>query len=553
MDLGFYFLKVHYLYVLLFAVWLVLLHRTFRPAVLVSGAVAFSVFAYVAMMIPLQRPYALRPGADRAVNLAMAATAATGHSAFESYQVASADIEPFWRFLMKLASLGNPENVLVVYQLLPAAMMALMALSLFFGLGGTENKGDGDEVRHRRWELALIVYAVLLLNSRPQERLGEFHAFWALTFLFKPNHTLGLVLIPVFVGCWSSARSGVRTVGSGLVLALLGWVFVMDWSYVSLGVLLFPMVAHRLGQPRDAPRVARVLSLALVGALPYIVFLYYFHWGIEARVEGRVWPIPGPWQGYLDLFSFGYEQGVLFFLSLAGIYAMARRQRREDLMLLSLLGGAMTGWLLYIVAFAVGKALQPEEFYFYTRFLLSIAAGSGIFWVVTTLPRWIGAKRHDFSFALSLFLVLSLPQTISYWWNPPETDRYYAISLDPIPQEVSQLCEWIREDSSTDAVFVASANTASWITALSGRRVLLMGDYRPPKDYEKRKDLEERMLSPAREETFREAQKRYHVSHVVREKGFGDSLEFAALPWLRSVYQDQDVEVFEILGERTSR
>jgi hypothetical protein len=428
-------------------------------------------------------------------------------------------------------------------------MMALVALSLYLALRRRETDGEGEAFANRSWELAFMVYAVLLLNSDPQERLGEFHAFWALTFIFKPNHTLGLVLIPVFVGCWSSSRPLVRTAGAGGVLALLAWVFVMHWSYVFLGALLYPLVAHALGRKPELPRVALVLGLSLAGALPSLAYLYYHHWGIGARIAGRIWPLPGPWQGYLDLFSFGYARGVLFLLSLIGVAVMIRRRRQEDVMLLSMIGGAIAGWLLYLAAFAAGRALQPEEFFFYTRFLLSIAAGSGIFWVVLHLPHRLGVKAPDFSLVLSLFLLSSLPQTISYWWNPPEMDRYYPISLEPIPEEVSRLCRWAREQTPADSVFVASADTASWIAALTGRRVLLIGDYRPPKDYDEREALEGRLLREAREETFREAENRYQVSHIVSESGFGASAELGRLPWLRSVYDGDGLAVFEIVRE----
>ena len=103
-------------------------------------------------------------------NVAMASTAATGHSPFESYQVGFGDHEPFWRLLMSWLSLGDPENVLVLYAFLTPAVILLLALSLYFGLRPDEGTG-------RKWELAFIVYAVLLLNSSPHERFGVFESF----------------------------------------------------------------------------------------------------------------------------------------------------------------------------------------------------------------------------------------------------------------------------------------------------------------------------------------------------------------------------------------
>ena len=530
MELASYFLGVQYLIAFLFALWLALLHKTARPGVLVAGAIGFSVLIYVASILPLERPYALRPGADRAVNLAMSATAATGHSPFESYQVASADTEPLWRLLMRGASLGRPENVIVLYQILPAVMMILLSLSLYFGLRRCDD--DGPE---RRWELALVVYAVLLLSSSPQDRFGEFQTFWQMMFVFKPNHTLGLVILPVFIGCWSSPRPLVRNVGAGLLLATLAWVFIMHWSYVLLGLLLYPLVARALGSSPELGRLVRVGAISFAGALPYVVYLYYNYWGIHARIEGGVWPGPGPLEGYLNIFSIGYEHGAIFLLSVVGIVAMLKRRRREDVLLLSLLSGSVAGWMLYIVGFAIGKALQAEEFYFYTRFLLSVAAGTGAYWILSRLRHWLDSPP-SFRVALLVFLAVSLPQTVAYWWYPPSMDHYYEVSLKPIPEPVTKLCRWAREETPLDAVFVASAHTASWIAALSGRRVLLIGDFRPPRDYHERRALTVRLRDEP--ESFAEAKDRYQVTHLV--------IEEESAPSLPKVYQSDRFQVYEL-------
>ena len=103
----------------------------------------------------------------------------------------------------------------------------------------------------------------------------------------------------------------------------------MHWSYVLLGLLLYPVVARAVGSPSELGRLARVITLSLLGALPYVFYLYYFHWGTAARIEGQVWPTPGPMEGYFNVFSVGYEHGAVFLLSLAGIIAMATRRGHD--------------------------------------------------------------------------------------------------------------------------------------------------------------------------------------------------------------------------------
>ena len=93
---------------------------------------------------------------------------------------------------MSWLSLGDPENVRVIYAFLTPGVILLLALSLYFGL----RPGEGDE---RKWELAFIVYAVLLLNSSPHERYGVFESFWPMTFLLKAESRAGVRARPALV------------------------------------------------------------------------------------------------------------------------------------------------------------------------------------------------------------------------------------------------------------------------------------------------------------------------------------------------------------------
>ncbi len=94
-SLDIFFLVLRYAYVFLFLGWLLVLLRSPRPWLVAAGSLGFAWFAYFAIQFPLARPYALFPRTDRMFNVAMASTASTGHSPFESYQVGFGDHEPF--------------------------------------------------------------------------------------------------------------------------------------------------------------------------------------------------------------------------------------------------------------------------------------------------------------------------------------------------------------------------------------------------------------------------------------------------------------------------
>jgi hypothetical protein len=545
-ELSSHFLAVKYLYVLLFGIWLLVLYRWRRPGILFAGAVVFSLYTWFAGEIPLKRLYAFGPPFDRMFNVAMGATSATGHSPFESYQVGAADLEPFWRLTLRVLALGKPENVLEIYPYLAPLAMVLLSVSLYFGLSPA--KGEVDD-HDRAWEPALVVYAVLLLSSSAHEQFGVFRSFWSISLLLKPNHVLGFVLIPLWIRAWTSPRPLIRTWVAGALLGVLAWVFLMHWSYVLVGLACFPLIARRAGARPELGRVALVAGLSLIAALPYILFLFAnFHWGHGGAVARKVWLQLGFEEGFINVFSVGYEHGGLFFLSLAGIIGMALRHRKQDLVWLSLLLGAGVGWFGYLVILGLQKIIEPDEFYFYFRFLLSVAAGSGAYFLL----RWVQPKYGYLRPGLVvLFLLLTLPQSIPYWWYPPKMDRYNRIGLEPLPEDKVILGSWIRHKTSPDAVFVAGGETSLWIASLSGRRVLTTGHHRPTHDYEERRELERRMLVDLDPNGVRAAVQKYFVTHIALDPEYlaelgAEAARLEALPWLELVYTGESVKIFAV-------
>lgn len=552
-ELASFFLAAKYVYVLLFGVVVFLVYRWRRPWLLVVGTIGLCVYAWMAGEAPLKRLYAFAPPFDRMFNVAMTATSATGHSPFESYQVGTADLEPFWRLAMRVAAGERPEMVLELYPYLPGLVLVLLPLSLYFGLGRSE-RGETSAVTERRWEVALIVYAVMLLNSSSHEQFGVFRSFWPMSFLLKPNHVLGFVLIPLFVRAWTSRRRRCHTLLAGLILAALAWVFLMHWSYVLVGLAAYPLVARWAGRPPELGRTSWVAGISFLAAVPYVVFLVSnFHWGYGGAVARKIWLQFGYEEGFFNVFSVGYEHGLLFFLSLAGIVGMAARRGKEDVLWLALLLGTVVGWAGYVLLIGFQKIIEPDEFYFYSRFLLSVAAGSGAYFTIKAAE---GLVRGSWNVStnprvVSLFLLLTLPLSVPYWWNPPEMDRYYHLALEPIPTERSVLGEWIRENTSPDDVFVAGSETSLWIAALSGRRVLLTGHHRPSYDYEDRKDLEKRLLADREPAAYREAWDRFQVTHLVLDPDFVsalrvDSAQLESLPWLELVFEGEAVKILAI-------
>jgi hypothetical protein len=376
-----------------------------------------------------------------------------------------------------------------------------------------------------------------------------------MTFLLKPNHVLGFVLLPLWMRAFTSDRERDGLWVASVLLALLAWVFLLHWSYAMLGLFVYPFVAPRLGQ---SPRWVRSWLggfLSCLAAVPYVLFLYRNFPAEDTTVGRLVWESTNAFrEGYFNVFAVSYEHGVLFFLSLVGIGFMVRRRSTQDVAFSSLLLGCVLGWGIFVAAFWMRRTIEPEEFYFYARFLLTVAAGSGLYVLARESHRlggWVGRKAVPFPAGLCLVLLVTLPMTFPYWWDPGKMDRYYPRSMGPIPDPIEKLTAWARNETSPDDVFLAAPGLANWITALSGRRVLLTGDHRPPNDYERREELTRRVLTSRRPGPYREALESYLVTHLALDEeyvsSYGAELStIRSLAWLELAYQDEGMFVFEI-------
>jgi hypothetical protein len=419
---------------------------------------------------------------------------------------------------------------------------------LYFGL---KPSSQGEEGKDRRWELALAVYFVMLLSSSPSERYGVFGSFWQMSFLHKPNHVFALALIPWWIRAWTDGRRMHRILGGGLILTAIAWIFLVHWSYIVAGLFVYVIWALWEGNRSEAGHTVLATGISFVGAIPYIAFLLLnYGWQQGDASMRQLWYKPGYETGYYDVFAVTLEHGVLFFLSVAGIVVMAVRRRQEDRIWLSLLVGTIPIWVLQLILLFMKKGGEPDELYFFIRFLLAFAAGIGAFFVLKSAGHFFELGRNGTTRLICLLLLLTLPLSFPFWWNPLQMDRYYPIGLEPIPKDVMALTRWVRGNTSPDDVFLAGSETAVWIAALSGRRALLSRQ-RPARHYRERLVLERRLLTRPDPEAFREACDRFGLTHLALDESylglFGMSLsDFERLSRLEPVHEVGEVRVYRV-------
>jgi len=517
------------------------LWRRPRPAVAVGLIVVLNLAAWAAYVAPLRRPYAFGEPSDRSISMGNAATVATGNSPFEHVQVRFGNLEPFWSVAAAAFALFRPRWVFATYGLLSPLAIILVALSFYRGLRVDDSEAD-------RWERALVVLAVLGLSSFSLSQDAPVPALWAGNLLLKPNHAIGWGLLGVVVGMRSRASPPWLL---GLVLGFLAWAYLLGWAYLGAGLVVGAMLQKR--EDRAFKGLALALALSTLIAAPYVAHLARDYNPLRSEpASTQIWheEIGGqlalPHWVTLDL-------GPLFLLGAAGAVLLWRRSTRRDLHILGVLGAAWMCWIAYALAGAVmGGAPEPDEIHYFLRINMAVAAGGALAALARHLERTRGLAVGQ---GHLIALAACLPLTFPAYWNPPTMDRYFNWCLAPVRPKVEEYGAWVRDNTPTDAVFLAGGEASTWIPALAGRRVLLIGAARRPADYAERKEVERTMLASRDPHLILAAARRYGIGYVAidepmtKEYGAETLAGLGRLPAYEPVYTSSAVRILRLRAE----
>jgi hypothetical protein len=338
-----------------------------------------------------------------------------------------------------------------------------------------------------------------------------------------------------------------RPLALGLLLGVLAWVFFLHWAYVAAGLLAAWLLAPR--PERSARPLLVALSVSLLCAAPYVRHLLRDHSPFGAGMTPtQIWrdglgpQLALPHWATLDL-------GPLFLLGAFGALALWRRRGRRDRELLGLLAASWALWAAYEAAAPFGISPEPDELHYFLRFTMALAAGAALFAASRALGPMLGLRAGQ---APLLAMAVLLPLTFPASWDPPTMDRYFRWCLPPLRPKVVAYGEWVRERTPRDAVFVAGNEASVWIPALAGRRVLLAGGSRPPRDYDARKQAERILLTSKQPELILAAARRFGVDYLaidpplLLEYGEEELDGIGRLPVYEHVFQNSAVRILKI-------
>ena len=482
--------------------------RLRRPEWLLAGVLLANAWAWAETSWPLQRLYALGPSSDRVNNVAMCQVVAAGHTPLETPQIGHLHFEPFWAVVTAVLSGFSPERLLRLYAFLPLLTVCAFALSLYYAMRPW--RGDSDEP-WSGWERALVAAAATLLSSAPLDFATTYRVPWAMTFLLKPNHAVGLVLLPWVLRAFAAITGWRSRIAAGLLLHLMGWAFVIHMGATCIGLVVFALLAlaaRRAEARRDAIDVLAVIGINLLVVSPYLVLLLVGHGVFSGNPRHQI----PPWSPHL--LEATARLGFLLPLAVWGGVVAWRRDRLGRAWAAQALG-ALVLWLAFYPLSALHLAKERDDAFYWVRFLAAAMAAMGAWDVARRVAAsvtgraagWL-AVPHRLAAALA---IAALPWTLPYWWDPARMDLYFAGSLAPLPPSVTGPASAVA--GARDGVIAGDPDAARWMAALTGRKVVLARDFPMAPDFAARMRLTEMLLRGDAGAAAEAA--RYRVSHFV--------------------------------------
>ncbi|MBX7185184.1 MAG: hypothetical protein K1Y01_08590 [Vicinamibacteria bacterium] len=515
--------------------------------VLAVGIVGHAL-AWFATMFPLPNVYGANGSMDRENHLGWANMVALGFSPLRTFQVNHLHFEPLWPLVTAAASGFDPARVPMVFQWAPLIVGILVLLSIRY-VWASPGSGGGSAV-----EASFAAMGALLLMAVPGDFAGPFRNPWALTFLLKPNHALGLALAPLAALALSRAHDWKSRLFAGFILQLVGWAFVIHMALMVAGFAVFVALSFVTGsgdRRKDLLDVGTAVGVNLALVSPYLVMLLAAYPMFDGTGIHTVSP-------YAErALEAPLRLGVLLAL---GAYA-AWREYHEGSRLRRILAAQ---WLAaQIVGFGFpllglfGQAREQDEAFYWCRFWTGAFAAAGAFRLVQRLGNVFQSPAPQVGRAAAAAVLLLLPSLVPAWWDPARMDQYFVASREPLPDWISEPMRFVREQTETDAVFAGERDYARWIAAYGGRRVLLAASLNAPADGSHRETVMVAILANDPQSLVREAFDRYRVRYVLVTSagGFGDPDRgidsLSANPRLSPVYDrsfaERRVTIFRLL------
>jgi hypothetical protein len=312
-----------------------------------------------------------------------------------------------------------------------------------------------------------------------------------MTFLLKPNHALGFVLLPPLLLAFARIRSWRGRVAVGLLLHVLGWVFVIHMAFVAAGLGLFvawSFFTRHEERRKDALDAAVVFAVNILIVSPYLVMLFVGYPFLYASPRAMIPPFSP------HLLEATLKQGPIFWLGLWGTLVAMRRGDRLGRVFAAQVAAGYFIWASVLVLSVLQLARERDEIYYWIRLLTAAAAGIGAWDLANRVAAWLRLDALPAPTRCAAVLALALPWSLPYWWDPLVMDSYVPGSLQPIPDRLRVPTDFIRRRTDPKAIFAGDRDYARYVAALGGRRVSLADSFHAAPSARERDELEQELV-----------------------------------------------------------
>jgi hypothetical protein len=331
-----------------------------------------------------------------------------------------------------------------------------------------------------------------------------------MTFLLKPNHSLGLVLLPWVARRFAVIRGGRDRLFAGLLLHVLGWAFVIHMGAFCVGLVMFALLStagRRQAARRDWEDVAAVIGVNLLVVSPYL-FMLVTGYGVFQHGPRLEIPPASP-----HLLEATTRTAGLFALACWGAVVAWRRDRLGRVWVGQAVG-ALVIWLSYYALHYLQQAKERDDTYYWLRIHLAVSAAIGA-WNIggRALARLWPARSHP-AWRAAILAGVAIPFTLPYWWDPLRMDLYFPGSVPPLPAVVAEPAAFLREHGEPGLVLAGDPTAVRWMAALTGTRVLIARDFHAAPDHAAREIFNAALVRGGLADVGREAA-RWGVTHIV--------------------------------------
>lgn len=496
--------------ILLILGWLYFLYktaRTGRPKWALLGVLYIGAISIIFEMLPLKVGYSLPClGCDRAAYVGQAMTYAVGNPFNEdfAYQGIPAMYSPIYPYIVAIAHWITGFNVIGIYDYGAAIGVIILAL-LFFYFGCPRDPINSPDKKEIQWVGVLMAFFFIYMSTSPVRWPDHYAAFWNTLILLKPGHVLSFFFLPILYYFMSKRFKWYYVLIAGIALGAMIPTFIVTAVFITCGLVVYLALVYLFDKINFKKETLKTFSVGIIGMIFSIwwwlpIFTCGFKIGGGGEIPGSLpaiyWPCA---KVVFDPFEATFFLLPLFWLGIIGMIVMLNRRRRGDLLILGLIVAMYLGKFIYPFSWVLFN-FAPQAWecsMFFLKPAMAMAASVGVYAIVKyILKNYEKIKEFIlnqpvFGFANKVFkkiepsqwtwnregaviaccLLILTPYATPVWHNPLFNDWWGDRGV-PLPEDIVDYSNWIKENTSYNSVFLTDGNTSTTISTYTGRKLM---------------------------------------------------------------------------------